>query len=71
MLNYIEAIFKYNYMDITPIQTQKVDLLSNIKLFFDIFHTYLKEKTNNENFFINSLLDDSFYSLQTEYFYIL
>ncbi len=71
MLSYIEAILRYNYIDITPIQTQKVDLLSNIKLFFDIFYSYLKEKTNNDNFFINSLLDDSFYSLQTEYFYKL
>jgi ATP-dependent DNA helicase DinG len=58
MLSYIEAVLKYNYIDITSIQTQKVDLLSNIKLFFDIFHSYLKEKTNNEHFFINSLLDD-------------
>ena len=71
MLSYIEAVLKYNYIDITSIQTQKVDLLSNIKLFFDIFHSYLKEKTNNEHFFINSLLDDWFYSLQTEYFYKL
>lgn len=71
LLNYTEAIFKYNYLDITPIQIQKADLLSNIKLFFDIFYSYLKQKTNNDNFLINSLLDDSFYSLQTEYFYKL
>lgn len=71
LISFAEFVFRNNFFDGTLLSSKKEDLLSNLNLFLDIFHTYLKHKTNNENFFINSLLDESFYSYQNEYFYKL
>lgn len=71
LLTFLEIVFRNNFFEATQLRSEKEDLLSNINLFFDIFITYLKKKTNNENFFVNSLLDDSFYLEQWDYFYKL
>lgn len=71
ILYYVENIFKYNFLDYSKLRSIWQELMSNISLFFDIFSNFLKQKTNNENFYVNSLLDDSFYTIQNEYFYKL
>lgn len=68
ILNYSEIVFKNNFFDSFALKSKKEDLLSNLNLFFDIFNSYLKGKTNNENFFVNSLIDESFYAFQSDYF---
>lgn len=71
ILGYTENIYKYNFIDATNLRSIWQEILSNITLFLDIFNAFLKQKTNNENFYINALLDGTFYQNQTEYFYKL
>ncbi|NDK08837.1 DEAD/DEAH box helicase, partial [Candidatus Gracilibacteria bacterium] len=71
ILGYTENIYKYNFIDATNLRSIGQEILSNITLFLDIFNAFLKQKTNNENFYINALLDGTFYQNQTEYFYKL
>lgn len=71
ILNFIENIYKNNFFEATTFRSDKEDLISNLKMFLDIFNSFLKQKTNNESFFINSLIDESFYNYQNEYYYKL
>lgn len=68
-LNFIEAIFKSNFLDLSIFSSKREYLISTLNMFFDILYVYLKSKTNNENYIINTLLDEEFYNRQDDFFY--